>query len=85
VRETILDRAKQSSTSHMTCRYFTHYGNACVPGSCHEEATLRLLSQPDILVCGHHASVISFRFPSLGTVEQRFVPLVPLVFHEDPT
>lgn len=60
------------------CEYFTRYGNDGVPGSCSAPATLAMRDNrvaPAIKVCREHAERIVQRFPVLGDLEQRFVPV----------
>jgi len=61
----------------MPCEYFTRYGNDLVPGECFATATLAMVDNgiPPICVCRDHAVIIVGRFPSLGDVEHRFVPM----------
>lgn len=72
------DRFQNETIVLPPCEYFTRYGNACVPGSCSAPATLALLNNPTrpmIVVCALHAEVIVSRFPDLGDVCDRFVPI----------
>jgi hypothetical protein len=59
------------------CEYFTRYGNDRVPGECHAIATFALINDimPRILVCHEHAARIVERFPNLGGIARRFLPL----------